>query len=158
MWNTSNACVNRKDLEWMCSTSSHSQTTLFPFFLWHVSSSHDSCDSECDGIIIGLPVTANGALHQRRTDSQQGRRCRNFADVVSMVANPKGIATFLANETGSTLDATELMRLGSGHGKRRKTAAVNKDSVAAAIILSTYFEDPEGALHVKGSSKSLRET
>lgn len=45
--------------------------------------------------MVGLPVTQQGSLRKRDTDSQQGRRCRNFALNVAALAEGAGLAVFL---------------------------------------------------------------
>lgn len=104
---------------------------------------------DCDAIVVGLPVTVSGSLHNRSSDSQQGRRCRNFADVVAILAEEHGLNVFLANETGSTMEAMYLMGT-VGHRSKRERSS-RKDSVAAAIILSNYFENPKDAVIVRKS-------
>lgn len=63
----------------------------------------------CDAVVVGLPVTATGNLRQRGTDSQQGRRCRNFATNLAALAAPRRVRVFLADERGSTLLAREAL-------------------------------------------------
>lgn len=96
----------------------------------------------CDAIVVGLPVTQRGDLRQRDTDSQQGRRCRNFAENLavaaaapnsSSAANSGGnslfksggssdrVLVFLANEQGSTMQARQEL---AASGRRK--AVVSK--------------------------------
>lgn len=97
-----------------------------------------------DSIVVGLPVTSTGSLQIRNTDSQQGRRCRNFADAVAMVANSTSLTVYLVDERGTTMEAEALMRAGG-----RRGGTVEKDSVAAALILANFFADPSCAVQVK---------
>ncbi|EFN52137.1 hypothetical protein CHLNCDRAFT_139266 [Chlorella variabilis] len=97
----------------------------------------------CDAIVLGLPVTLAGSLRRRSTDSQQGRRCRNFADNMAAVAAPHAIPVFLADERGSTLAARRLL---ASSGSRRSTLSKRMDSVAAAVILESFFSDPGAAV------------
>jgi putative transcription antitermination factor YqgF len=102
--------------------------------------------SGCDGIVVGLPVSSAGALHRRASDSAQGRRCRNFAETVAAFAVKHGVVVMLADETGTSVRAEALM---SDIGGRRTHARGKKDSVAAALILDTYFGAPEKAVRVR---------
>ena len=36
-----------------------------------------------DGIVVGLPVTSRGDITDESSDSEQGKRCRSFADMVA---------------------------------------------------------------------------
>ena len=63
----------------------------------------------CDAVVVGLPVTERGNLRQASTDSQQGRRCRNFAGNLAAVAEARGVRVFLADERGSTLEARAVL-------------------------------------------------
>ncbi len=45
--------------------------------------------------MIGLPVTQRGSLRKPHTDSQQGRRCRNFALNVAALGQSAGMDVFL---------------------------------------------------------------
>ncbi len=72
----------------------------------------------CDAIVVGLPVTSTGSLRRRETDSQQGRRCRNFASTLASLAEPRGLQVFLADERGSTLEARQFLE---ASGSRRST-------------------------------------
>lgn len=86
-------------------------------------------------------------MYKRNTDSQQGRKCRNFADAVAVMSMKWSIDVFLVDERGTTQEAEALLDF-AGAGKR----SVNKgraDSVAAALILSTFFSKPEAALAVR---------
>lgn len=87
----------------------------------------------CDAVVVGLPVTQAGSLRKRDTDSQQGRRCRNFAlNLAAAAEGPAGgsggnggssIRVFLADERGSTLEARHVLassgRRSSAFGKVR---------------------------------------
>lgn len=72
----------------------------------------------CDAIVVGLPVTSTGSLRRRETDSQQGRRCRNFASTLASLAEPHGLQVFLADERGSTMEARQFLE---ASGSRRST-------------------------------------
>lgn len=100
----------------------------------------------CHGIVVGLPVTQAGSLRQRDTDSQQGRRCRNFALNVAALAEGAGLHVFLVDETGTTAAAHEYL---FSSGSRRAASQKMKDSVAAALILGKYFDDPSAAVFVR---------
>lgn len=114
----------------------------------------------CDAIVVGLPVTSTGSLRRRDTDSQQGRRCRNFASTLASLAEPRGLRVFLADERGSTLEARQVLE---ASGSRRSTfsrvrqslrvpcstavlprtafparATVSHDAVAAAVLCLQY--------------------
>ena len=63
---------------------------------WHSSSLVVRLEpAGCHGIVVGLPVTQAGSLRQRDTDSQQGRRCRNFALNVAALAEGAGLHVVL---------------------------------------------------------------
>lgn len=111
-----------------------------------------AASEQADSIVIGLPVTLNGNLRKRSTDSEQGRRCRYFADMVASIVASNGSTgyspnTFLVNERGTTVDAESILREG-GHRDRR-VVKKKADSVAAALILVTFFADPSQALLVR---------
>lgn len=100
----------------------------------------------CQGIVIGLPVTAAGSLSRRSTDSEQGRRCRNFSHNVAALGHSLGMRVFLVNERYTTMQAEELLL---GSGSRQSAAKQKKDSVAAALMLSLYYDSPGSAVSVK---------
>lgn len=100
---------------------------------------------QCDSIVVGLPVTVEGSLYKRATDSQQGRRCRNFAHTVFSLSDKHSIGVFLVDERGTSQEAGALL----GIVGSRQTPKGRKDSVAAALILSTFFADPSAALRVR---------
>lgn len=52
---------------------------------------------------MGLPVISNGSLARPSTDSQQGRRCRRFAEEVADGAFPWDIQVYLVGESYFTL-------------------------------------------------------
>jgi putative transcription antitermination factor YqgF len=100
----------------------------------------------CDAIVIGIPVTTEGSIRRRQTDSQQGRRCRNFADAVAALTVNKDLYVYLVDERGTTLEAEALIGyLGGGKNDQKK----KKDSVAAALILSAFFNEPRQAIRVR---------
>ena len=100
----------------------------------------------CDAIVIGIPVTSVGSIRRRQTDSQQGRRCRNFADAVAALSINKGLDIFLVDERGTTLEAEALVgALGGGREEQKR----KKDAVAAALILSAFFSDTTAAIRVR---------
>ena len=100
----------------------------------------------CDSIVIGLPVTSAGSLRRRQTDSQQGRRCRNFADAVAALACTRDLIVYLMDERGTTMQAEALVgALGGGRDEQRR----KKDSVAAALILSAFFDNNQDSLMVR---------
>lgn len=100
---------------------------------------------QCDSIVVGLPVTVEGSLYKRATDSQQGRRCRNFAHTVFSLCEKHSIGVFLVDERGTSQEAGALLDI---VGSRQRPKG-RKDSVAAALILSTFFGDPSAALRVR---------
>ena len=139
----------------------------------------DSCSAGCDGIVVGLPVTLKGSLDDFSTDSQQGRRCRNFAQSVATLASSWGLGVYLVDERGTTAEAELAMTL---TGSRKADIAKvcvgrapecslglaawppklplltlpnsplmlqKRDSVAAALILAAYFDVSEAALLVE---------
>jgi RNase H-fold protein (predicted Holliday junction resolvase) len=59
----------------------------------------------CDSFVVGVPVTRTGSLQDSETDSQSGRRCRNFAHTLAMVAKPHGLPVFVVDERYTTMDA-----------------------------------------------------
>jgi len=103
-------------------------------------------------VVIGLPVTLAGSLRRRQTDSQQGRRCRNFADAVAAAASSTSLTVFLIDERGTTMEAENMLYASGG---RHEDVKRKKDSIAAALILSAYFADPSAAAKV-GVPKILR--
>lgn len=116
--------------------------------------------SGCDAIVIGLPVTTEGSIRRRQTDSQQGRRCRNFADAVAALAvKQKDLYVYLVDERGTTAEAEVLIGFAGGG---RNDFKKKKDSVAAALILSSFFNDVRQAVRVRppgmGRDPQLRKT
>ncbi len=107
---------------------------------------------QCDCIVVGLPVTTTGVLYKRQTDSQQGRRCRNFAHTLFTVSEKHSIGVFLVDERGTSQEAGALLDIVGGSGNKRKGGKGTKgrkDSVAAALILSAFYADPAAALRVR---------
>ena len=87
-----------------------------------------------------------GSIRRRQTDSQQGRRCRNFADAVAALTVGKNLTVYLADERGTTAEAAVLIGfLGGGKNDFMK----KKDTVAAALILSTFFQNFQDAVRVR---------
>jgi RNase H-fold protein (predicted Holliday junction resolvase) len=72
----------------------------------------------CDAIVVGVPVTRQGSLQDRNTDSQQGRRCRNFAGNLATIAASADVPVFLADEQGSTVMAMHSL---TSSGSKRST-------------------------------------
>lgn len=108
---------------------------------------------QVDCIVVGLPVTTTGSLYKRQTDSQQGRRCRNFAATVFSVCEKHRIGVFLVDERGTSQEAGALLDIVGASGNKRKGGKGTKgrkDSVAAALILSAFYRDPAAALRVRG--------
>lgn len=92
-----------------------------------------------DGIVVGLPVTENGSLWNSRTDSQMGKRCRNFAEELRLVAKADGFNVVLFDERLTSIAAQLELDAGGYLSGRRRGDGV--DSVAAALLLSAYFEE-----------------
>jgi len=91
-------------------------------------------------------VTSQGSIQRRQTDSQQGRRCRNFADAVAALTVGKDLCIYLIDERGTTIEAEALIGyLGGGRNDKKQ----KKDSVAAALILSAFFNEPRQAVRVR---------
>jgi putative Holliday junction resolvase len=106
-------------------------------------------EEQCDAIVVGIPVTMDGSLYNRRTDSQQGRRCRNFAQNVVALSKKHGIVVFAVDENGTSQEAGALLEQHGGGSWRRPVEKGKKDSVAAALILSIFFSDPGSALSIR---------
>lgn len=100
----------------------------------------------CDAIVVGLPVTLDGSLYKRQTDSQQGRRCRNFAHTVVEISAKHEIDVYLVDERGTSQEAGALLGF---VGSRKSSDKGRKDSIAAALILSSFFSDQPRALKVR---------
>ena len=72
----------------------------------------------CGGIVVGLPVKRAGLLRDPDTDSQVGRRCRNFAITLALVCRKyPPLLVFIVDEAYTTRDADEAMDLGSRSSK-----------------------------------------
>lgn len=78
----------------------------------------------CDGIVVGLPVTHTGRLADHDTDSQQGRRCRNFAQNVATLGADRDLLVYLVNERGTSLQADGLLAA-RGSARRRIVKGVS---------------------------------
>jgi len=102
-----------------------------------------------EGIVVGMPVTRDGNLRDRRTDSKVGRVCRNFAYELAVAARAEGVCVLLVDEKMSTSIAEESLELSRSGGGKASSGPV--DDVAAAIILQMYFEHPDDALLVRAA-------
>lgn len=71
----------------------------------------EAVSKQCDAIVVGIPLDAGHAAHDKQADSFEGRRCRNFALTLAMVASGHQLKVFLMNERSSTKEATARMRL-----------------------------------------------
>lgn len=101
-------------------------------------------------------MTSQGSIRRRQTDSQQGRRCRNFADAVAALTVGRDLCVYLIDERGTTVEAEALIGyLGGGRNDKK----LKKDSVAAALILSAFFNEPRQAVRVRppGMSRPQKE-
>jgi RNase H-fold protein (predicted Holliday junction resolvase) len=70
----------------------------------------------CDGIVVGVPLTPRQHLWDSNQDSRIGRRCRNFAHTVAMLAKPLDLHVFIVSERYSTAEATHVLE----NNKRRR--------------------------------------
>ncbi|KAL6780042.1 hypothetical protein ACKKBF_B14650 [Auxenochlorella protothecoides x Auxenochlorella symbiontica] len=104
----------------------------------------------CEGIVVGLPVISSGNLARPSSDSQQGRRCRRFAEQIADGAFPWDIRVFLIDERNTTLFALNDMK---ASGMKKKKALQMKDSVAAALMLSAFYDAPGASVHVPPSTR-----
>ena len=101
-----------RPLEGLLGVAAHEQAALAASVL-------DVAQREaCDAVVVGLPVTFTGSLRRRDSDSQQGRRCRNFAGTLAEAAKRRGKRVFLADERGSTMEARQHL---AASGSRRST-------------------------------------
>eukprot|EP00892_Ulva_mutabilis_P007675 jgi/Ulvmu1/527/UM001_0535.1 len=99
----------------------------------------------CGTMVVGLPLTPGGSLEDRETDSQVGRRCRNFAQTLAMVAKPHDIRVYMVSERYSTMEAEELLI----QSRRNKRAVKERlDAASAVVILEQFFRDKDAALEV----------
>lgn len=124
--------------------------------------------NSCGTMVVGVPLTPRGTLADRDTDSQVGRRCRNFAHTLAMVGKPHGISVYIVSERYSTMEAEDLLI----QNKRSKRAAKvtswtlfwhgvgcpcnlivyslqeRLDAISAVVILERFFRDKEAAVEV----------
>lgn len=73
---------------------------------------------DCDGIVVGVPLTPNQQLWDTKQDSRIGRRCRNFAHTVAMLSKPAELEVFIVCERYSTSEASDLLE--ASNRKKRK--------------------------------------
>lgn len=87
-------------------------------------------------VVVGLPTLAEGG---------EGDKAAWARDYASELANSIGILVDLWDESYSTVDARESLRL-RGIGRRRKKERI--DAVAAAFILQSYLDaqEPSGRI------------
>lgn len=86
-----------------------------------------------DGIVVGIPVTSEGSIKDKKTDSEQGRFCRYFAREVATAASEAGLRVVLANEACTSAGAVDAL---AASGRRRYSSL---DDVAAAVLLENYY-------------------
>lgn len=88
----------------------------------HVDAAKEMVDvalsNSCGAMVVGIPLTPVGIIANPETDSQVGRRCRNFAHTLAMVAKAHDIAVYIVSERYSTMEAEELLI----QSKRKKRA------------------------------------
>lgn len=104
-----------------------------------------------DGFVVGLPVTSRGNIHDQNTDSIQGRQCRNFAQTLHAVASHQSLPVYLFDESRTSTEAAAA--LGLQNTSRLKQQG-KLDAVAAALLLTAYYESPEAAVKVKSIKRS----
>jgi RNase H-fold protein (predicted Holliday junction resolvase) len=104
---------------------------------------------------VGLPVSTDGQLWRSSTDSQQGRRCRNFAITIAGFLGDK-MPVLLVDEAGTTKAAVGILEL-SKSGRNPSKQKQKKDSLAASLILLSYYEGPGNAVRVKPPRGVLKE-
>lgn len=85
-------------------------------------------DHDCDGFVVGLPVTRLGSLEQPESDSKQGQACRGFAYSLMKVADLNGMVVLLIDEGYTTMQAREeLFEMGKrGLGRVRSLLYLGK--------------------------------
>ncbi len=83
-------------------------------------------EQEAEALVVGLPVSLDGALHQ------QGRRVQQEGE---KLGEALGMSVIFWDERFSTVIAEERLRE-SPTAVRRKTSL---DAAAAAVILESYF-------------------
>lgn len=105
----------------------------------------------CDGFVVGVPVTRAGNLADSDTDSQVGRRCRNFAYTLALVACSHELPVFVVDERYTTMDAEEQM---DQVGRKTKFKKRNVDAMAAALVLEIYYRDPSQAVMIQSPGRS----
>lgn len=135
-----------------------------------------------DGYVVGLPVTEAGDIRDWRTDSQAGRRCRNFARTLATGENcphpyvyfhmhsashPQLNPIFLSSFASGTTVVSPVPVVLVDEGKSSQAAEdmlegfsgrafrnSNQaiDSVAACVILERYYDNPGQCVRIKGAS------
>lgn len=88
----------------------------------HVDAAKEMVDialsNSCGTMVVGIPLTPVGIIANPETDSHVGRRCRNFAHTLAMVAKAHDITIYIVSERYSTMEAEELLI----QSKRKKRA------------------------------------
>eukprot|EP00891_Asterochloris_glomerata_P003424 jgi/Astpho2/3424/Aster-x1148 len=151
---------SRADNSWTCTHHLNGGLTRARQVLtWADGALHKPAGA--DGFVVGLPVTLNGTLTRRNTDSQQGRRCRNFAENLHALAKRQGLPVYLyttgqsqqmnlycvnADEVFTSLAAASSL----GMDRKSRLQQTGKlDAAAAAALLRSYYADPSQAVLVE---------
>mmetsp|Transcript_13429 Transcript_13429/g.33893 ORF Transcript_13429/g.33893 Transcript_13429/m.33893 type:complete len:291 (+) Transcript_13429:146-1018(+) len=99
-------------------------------------------------VVVGIPVTFTGSLGDTKSDSKQGRICRNFALAIAQVAASRtcpSLQVLVHDESKTSEGAVEAMS--SSRGGRAPEGRV--DGVAACLLLSRHFDSPWLSIPVK---------
>ncbi len=86
----------------------------------------------CDAVVVGLPVTQRGDLRQRDTDSQQGRRCRNFAENLAAAAAAAPTSSSSSSSSSGGGSTGSLFKSGGGSSRIRVFLADERGSTMQA--------------------------
>ncbi|KAA6426888.1 MAG: hypothetical protein FRX49_03212 [Trebouxia sp. A1-2] len=98
-----------------------------------------------DGFVVGLPVTSQGNIHDQNTDSIQHVNSLLLVDE-SRTSTEAAAALGLQNTSRLKQQIQGVTTVMLAQGKL--------DAVAAALLLSAYYERPEAAVKVKSIKRS----
>lgn len=88
-------------------------------------------EQEVEEIVLGSPCN---------TDGSRGEMVRRVEEFAAKVRERVGLPIHYVDETYTSLEADEILRLEHRDWRKRKA---KKDMVAAQIILRTWLESPE---------------
>jgi putative Holliday junction resolvase len=90
-------------------------------------------DEEAVAVVVGLPRSLDGSL---------GPAARAALDEAARLAEVVGVPVLTCDERLTTVEATRALRAGGTRGRARRRVV---DQVAAAVMLQSWLDRPEGS-------------